>query len=331
MDSLAINISLFNNTNITCSKPLLWSQAVINNKKSQLYACIIASVIHLAFWLQIFFCSSLRQRSLLWIYSYLLTDIFLLVRFLFSYIVHTISAECNPSRAWVLFTCYFEAILDNYFNITGVYILLALNICRYVQIAYNRNVYQVHMKILILTQLGIYLVPLVGFIVEFLFGWTKIEELIEDNCDVFYTNIYIQVFNTIFGYALPMLLNVLVIFASVRRVHLTSTLQPAQHYVSAREKYHRSLVIQFLCFYLIWGTLWSPYVIMSQISFSNEYAMYTVLLLSFIQIAFDPIIIAALDVRFWHEWRKIWVHIYNTIFFNRANRRRIQPLTVNPN
>ncbi|CAF3756287.1 unnamed protein product [Rotaria sp. Silwood1] len=331
MDSVTIKILLFNDTNITCSKPLLWTQAVIDNTKSQFYACVIASVTHLVFWFQIIFCSSLRQRSLLWIYSYLITDIFLLVRFSFSYIVHTTSTECKPSRAWILFTCYFEATLDNYLNITEIYILLALNICRYVRIAYNRNVYQVDMKRLILTQFGICLVPLVVLIVEFLFGWTQIRELISDSCDVFYTNVYIQVFNTIFGYALPMFLNVLVIYASVRHVHLTSTLQPTQHHVSAREKYHRSLVIQFLCFYLIWGGLWSPYVITAQVSFSDHSVMYTVMLLSFIQIAFDPIIIAALDVRFWHEWRKIWIYIKNTIFFNRANRGRIQPLTTNSN
>ncbi|CAF1165501.1 unnamed protein product [Rotaria sp. Silwood1] len=187
------------------------------------------------------------------------------------------------------------------------------------------------MKRLILTQFGIYLVPFIVFIVEFLFGWTRVKELINDGCDVVYTNIYIQVFNTIFGYALPMFLNVLVIYASVRHVHLTATLQRTQHHVSAREKYHHSLVIQFLCFYLIWGGLWSPYVIISQVSFSVENVMNTIILLSFIQIALDPIIIAALDVRFWHEWRKVWIHIKNKIFFNRANRRRIQPLTVNLN
>ncbi|CAF2681783.1 unnamed protein product [Rotaria sp. Silwood2] len=317
--------------NTTCSQPLLWSQAIIDNAKPQLYASIIALFTHLIFWLQIIFCSSLRQKSLQWIYSYLITDILLLAHFFFSYFVHTTSTNCKPSRSWVLFICYFEAALDNYLNITEVYILLALNICRYIRIAYNRNVYQVHMKVLILTEFGIFLIPLIIFILEFLFGWTEIKELIRDSCDVFYTNIYIQIFNTIFGYALPMFLNMLVIYAGIRHIHLASTLQRTQHHVSAREKYHHSLVIQFLCFYLIWGGLWSPYVIISQVSFNNQNVMNTVTLLSFIQIAFDPIIIAALDVRFWHEWRKVYFHVKNTIFFTRLNHGRIQPLTVNLN
>ncbi|CAF1360225.1 unnamed protein product [Rotaria sordida] len=331
MDSVTIGILLFNNTNTTCSQPLLWTQTVIDNIKPQLYACIIALVIHLILWLQIIFCSSLRKKSLLWIYSYLITDILLLLRFLFSYIVHITFTECEPSRAWILLICYFEAVLDNYLNITEVYILLALNICRYVQIVYNRNVYQVHMKLLILTKFCISLIPLIIFIVEFLFGWAQIKERIRDSCDVLYMNIYIQVFNITFGYALPMFLNVLVIYAGIRYVNLTSTLRRTQHHVSAREKYHHSLVIQFLCFYLIWGGLWSPYTIISQVSFSKQDVTNTVALLNLIQIAFDPIIIAALDVRFWHEWQKVWVRVKNSIYFNRLNRRQIQPLTMNLN
>ncbi|CAF3363282.1 unnamed protein product [Rotaria sp. Silwood2] len=316
---------------MTCSKPLLWTQAIIDTTKPQLYAYIIVSFMHLILWLQISFSSPLRQKIFLWIYSYLFTDIFLLFRFLFSYIIHTTSTECQPSREWVLFNCYFEATLDNYFNITEIYILLALNICRYVQIAYNRNVYHVHMKLLIFTQFCIYLIPLVVLIGEFLVGWTQIKYLIRGSCEVFYTNIYVQIFNTIFAYALPMFLNMLMIYASIHHVHLISVLQGTQHHVSACEKYHRSLVIQFLCFYFIWGVLWSPYVILFQLSLRQQNVMNVAMLLSFMEIACDSIIVAALDVRFWHQWRKLGVHVKNTIFVVRCNRQRIHPSTVNLN
>ncbi|CAF4136153.1 unnamed protein product, partial [Rotaria sordida] len=168
-------------------------------------------------------------------------------------------------------------------------------------------------------------------IVEFLVGWTRIEDPIRDSCEVFYTNIYVQIFNTIFAYALPMFLNMLMIYASLRHIHLTSVLQRTQHCVSAREKYHRSLIIQFICFYFIWGVLWSPFVIVSQMSLHQQNVMNIVTILSFVEVACDPIIVAALDVRFWDQWRKFGVHVKNTIFVDRRNRRRIHPTTVNPN
>ncbi|CAF5117819.1 unnamed protein product, partial [Rotaria sp. Silwood1] len=173
------------------------------------------------------------------------------------------------------------------------------------------------MKLLIFTHFCIYLIPLVVCIVEFLVGWTQIKDPIGDSCEVFYTNIYVQIFNIIFACALPMSLNMLLIYASVHHVHLTSVLQSTQHHVSAREKYHRSLVIQFFCFYFIWGVLWLPYVIIFQVSFRQQNVMNVVMLLSLVETACDPIIVGALDVRFWHQWRKIGVHLKNTIFVNR--------------
>ncbi|CAF1557818.1 unnamed protein product [Rotaria sp. Silwood1] len=123
----------------------------------------------------------------------------------------------------------------------------------------------------------------------------------------------------------------LLIYASIHHVHLTSVLQSTQHHVSAREKYHRSLVIQFFCFYFIWGILLSPYVIIFQVSFRQQNVINVVTLLSLVEIACDPIIVAALDIRFWRQWRKLGVHLKNTIFIDRRNRRRIQPSIVNLN
>ncbi|CAF1527451.1 unnamed protein product [Rotaria sordida] len=123
----------------------------------------------------------------------------------------------------------------------------------------------------------------------------------------------------------------LMIYASARHIHLKSVVQRTQHHVSAREKYHRSLVIQFLCFYFIWGVFWSPFIVIFQVSVRQQNLMNVVTILSFVEVACDPIIVAALDVRFWHQWRKFGVHVKNTIFVDRRNRRRIHPSTVNHN
>jgi hypothetical protein len=133
----------------------------------------------------------------------------------------------------------------------------------------------------------------------------------------------------IIGFALPICLNILVIYASVRYVRLTSTLRRSQHHVSAREKYHRSLVIQFLIFYTIWLTLWSPNIIVFQVAISSDDLTAVVRLLNFIEIALDPIIIAALDVRFWQAWKKVWISVRNILLDNRPHQRRIHPLRIN--
>jgi hypothetical protein len=331
MDTATIESSIFNSTNITCSRPLLWTQATIDDQKARLYVCIIATFTHSIFWLQLVFCSSVRQKSMQWIYAYLITDILLIFRFFFTYIVHTTSTECEPSQAWTLFFCYFGATADNYLNILEVYILLALNVCRYAQIAYNRNVYQVHKKLLILAHVGIYLGSLISLLIQFLSGWCQLDVSLGHTCKVTYTNIYIKIFNIITAFALPIGLNIIMIYASVRHVRLTSTLQRAQHHVSAREKYNRSLVIQFLVFYIIWVSLWSPNVIVYQVSIGGNVTAI-VRLLNFIEIALDPIIIAALDVRFWQAWQTSWVYLkHRLLLYNLPIRGRIQPTPPNLN
>jgi hypothetical protein len=309
---------------------MAWTQSNINNQQPSLIVCIIATILHGAFWFQLVFCSSVRQRSMQWIYAYLLTDILLLFRFFFVYIIHSTSKDCPTNEVWALLMCYFEATVDNYLNVLEVYILLALNICRYVQIAYNRNVYIKDLKLLFFAHLTIYLIPLITLIIQSLIGWAKFEHFIDDICDVRYTNVYVQIFNTIISFVLPIALNIVVIYISVRHVQITSRLRKTQHYVSAREKYHRSLVIQFLCFYIIWLTLWSPNVVVYQFTSGKSVLTTNARLISFIEISLDPFIIGALDVRFWHAWKKVWLNFKKKYLkCLQAQERQIRPVVAN--
>jgi len=226
--------------------------------------------------------------------------------------------------------CYFDAVVDNYFNILEIYILLALNICRYVQIKYNRNPYQIYPKALLLTHLGIYIIPLIYSFIQFYFNWSILQGYGTDRCSVTYSNIYIQVFNIIFTFFLPIFMNLCVIGASVQHVRSTSGLQRGQHHVSARDKYHRSLVIQFMIFYAIWLSLWTPNVILFQLSVGSNDLVTIFRLLNFIEIALDPIIIAALDIRFWNAWKNAFKLSADKIRNTTTNQRRIQPSTANP-
>lgn len=117
--------------NDTCNLTLLWSQTSIDSRRPLLYVCLIASIMHILFWLQVAFFPTLQQKSMQWLYAYLITDILLLIRFFFAFIVHTMSQECIYNRIWFLFVCYTEGIVDNYLNTLEGYILLGLNICRY--------------------------------------------------------------------------------------------------------------------------------------------------------------------------------------------------------
>lgn len=315
--------------NNTCLKTLLWTQTFIDRKRPQLCTYIFAAIVHSLFWLQVIFFPFLRQKSLTWIYSYMFTDALLICRFFFSYIIHTRFAECQTNMSWLLFNCYFEATADSYLNILEPYILLALNICRYIQIAYNRNVYEIYPKRLVIFHLSIYLIPLIVYISEFLFGWIQFDGFMSNNCDMSYTSVHVKVINIVFGCILPVSLNVLVISVSVRHVHLTTALRGTQYYTSARQKYQRALAIQFLCFYIIWLALWLPYIITIQMSVNRSDVISKSALASALETTIDPIIIVALDVQLRKVWRKIWIYVKKYLPFNQCNLRRIEPATIN--
>ena len=52
--------------------------------------------------------------------------------------------------------------------------------------------------------------------------------------------------------------------------------------------------------------------------------------LNFAKTAIDPFIIAALDVRFWHAWKKACQSTRNTVLATTTNHGRVQPSTTNP-
>ncbi|CAF1012134.1 unnamed protein product [Adineta ricciae] len=318
-----------NLSTIICRSPFLWNQSSLESQRPVLYVCIIATFTHSLFWLQLLFFSSIRQKSMQWIYAYLATDILLLVRFFFLFIVHTVSTDCYPSQFWYTFVMYFEAIIDNYLNILEVYILLALNICRHVQIAQNRNVYQTNVRWLTMSHLAIYIIPLIILVIQIPFGWASFRVDEGGVFDIAYTNTYAEVFNVIIAFFLPISLNVIIIYKSVHYIRLTSHLHKNRHQVSARDKYHRSLVIQFLVFYIIWLLLWAPNVIIYQFTSGRDLAVFIGQLLNFIEITIDPLIIAGLDIRFYQVWKKLWIRVKNrTMRELRVDHRRIAPTIV---
>ena len=325
-----MNSAITNQSTIDCPSSLQWTPSAAQDRRTSFNVCIIALVVHGLFWLQLLFSSSVRQKSMQWIYAYLILDLLLLWRFLFVYIVRILPSDCEPNKIWASFVCFLDGAVDNYLNTLQVYILLALNFCRYVQIAYNRNVYTHHVRLLIGAHGIIYALPML-IIIQLFFDWAQLIEMARDSCDVDFTNVYARTLNVIVTFALPIGLNILVILASVHHIRLMARLRLIGHRASAREKYNQSLIIQFLAFYVVWFSLWSPNLIVYQVTSGQTGLTTIVRLLNFIEIVLDPLIVAALDVRFWQLWRRLYLKlIENCLRGCNLFARKVRPITIEP-
>ena len=219
---------------------------------------------------------------------------------------------------------------DNYLNIIEVYIFLALNLCRYAQIARNRNVYVTSVRLLVVAHVVVYPIPLVLLIIQLPLGWARLDNKDGETSDIEYSVIYVQLFSILLAFVLPISLNLLVVYASVHHVHLTARLRQGRHHLSARDKYHRSLVVQFLLFYSVWLLLWSPNVIVYQVTNGTSVLVSVNKLLVYIELVLDPMIVTALDVRLYQRWKRIYILLREKCPRGfRFERQRIEPTMIN--
>jgi hypothetical protein len=325
-----MNLSIGNLSSIDCPSSLQWTPSAAGQRRTSLIVCIVTLIVHGGFWLQLVFSSSIRHRSLQWIYAFLICDLILTLRFVFVYIIRIMPSECVPNPRWAAFICFLDGAVDNYLNTLQVYVLLALNVSRYAQIVHNRNVYTQNVRSLIVSHLIIYALPML-IVMQLFFDWAQLIEIARDSCDVAFTTIYNQTFNVILTLILPIGLNVLVILGSVQHIRRVASLRILGRRVSARDKYHQSLIIQFLLFYLIWLSLWSPNLIVYQFTSGLTELTTTVRLLNFFETMLDPLIVGALDVRLWQLWRKIFLRMTEKYFRNwEVCGRKIRPIATEP-
>jgi hypothetical protein len=86
--------------------PLTWSPSTADDLSSTVYVCAIAVIIHTIFWSQLLVFSSLRQRNMMWLYAYLITDFSLLARFFILYSIRQQGVCLYPTFRTVL--CYLK-------------------------------------------------------------------------------------------------------------------------------------------------------------------------------------------------------------------------------
>lgn len=294
---------------------LSWSGDVLVARGPTFALCLVALLVHAAFWIQLLFYPSVRQRGMLWFYLYLLTDLFLVLRFIVFY-GQRMANTCVPISTRI-YSCYFEAITKIYTNIIQSYILLGLNVCRYVQIVYNRNAYLKNIRSIILSNFAIFLLPLLNIAFQFLINWTQLLKKLGGLCDITYASVGVQVYNLIIVYAIPVSLNVLFLGLCIRFVKSTGTIQN-QQIINNRRRFHRRILVQAIIFYTIWIVLWSPFVLSFQFVNVNSVTGIFTSMLNYVQIAIDPLIIAVIDRRL----LKAWADTFKKIL---RKRPRIQP------
>ena len=296
---------------------LTWSDDSADARGATLYISIIAGVIHVIFWIQFLCYKSVRQRGMIWLYIYLLTDFFLLFRF-FLFNGQRVSNNCVPRTART-YECYFEAISKIYTNVIQSYILLGLNVCRYVQIVFNRNVYTKHVRLLILFHLAIYILPMLNIVVQFFVNWTQIVKKTGGLCDINYTYVSSQIYNLIIVFVIPVSLNIIFLGLCFHHIRSTKNIQN-QQIINNRRKFHRTLFLQSLLFYSIWLILWSPFVISFQFVNVNSQVGIITSTLNYVQIALDPIIISIIDVRILKAWKITFAKL-----FGKRHQQQIRP------
>ena len=304
--------------NDTDCEIIRWSQQAAKIVEPIFYMCIIAAINHLLFWIQFIAYPSVRQRSMQWLYAYLGSDLLLLIRF-FVFYIYRWSSICVP-HSLRLIICYCEAIFDNYLNLLQSYILLALNVCRYIQIVYNHNVYSSNGYAIIIAHLLISTLPLLGHLVTIMFGWSKLESPPGDTCDLIPKAITVRLLFLLFSYFIPVVLALVFLSLCLHHIRNTKDIR-TKEIVNARLKYHRQLVIQSVVFYSLWLIFWSPHLLIFPFYYTHSTIGLIAQIMNCISIAIDPLVITTLDVRFLKAWRSTSIRL-------KGRKRQQRPLRI---
>ena len=304
--------------NETDCEIILWSPQAAKIVKPIFYICIIATINHLLFWIQFIAYPSVRQHSMQWLYAYLLVDLLLLIRFFLFYAYRWSSICIHPLFRIII--CYCEAIFDNYLNLLQSYILLALNICRYLQIVHNHNVYSLNRFTIVIAHLFIYTLPLFGHVITIICRWSTLDSPPGDACDLAPVSWIVRLLFLLFTYFIPVILTLVFLSLSLNYIHNTDGIR-TKEIVDARLRHHRQLVIQSVVFYSMWLLLWSPHILVFPFNHKSSRIGSVAQILNYLCVTVDPIVITTLDMRFLQVWKSIGSHVNRHI-------RRQQPMRV---
>jgi hypothetical protein len=283
--------------------PFTWAPSTVDSLGPTLIVCSISLSTQAMFWLQLLIFSSLRQRNMIWLYVYLITDFLLISRFLTLYGIRQ-AALCLFTMARD-FLCYLEASSKFYINTVQSYLVLAFNLCRYAQIVHNRNIYADKLHWIGVGLLIICLLPAVNVIVQFVTSFAQLWRRRGGSCDIQYLTVAAQIFNLFVTYAISVTINLIFLILDIRHVSSVHGIVSRQ-IIDLRRRRQRILLLQTVAFYSIWLLLWSPDIVAFQfINVNSEPAIFTSLL-NYIGIVIDPLLLMILDLRLITPWRTVW-------------------------
>ncbi|CAF4355916.1 unnamed protein product, partial [Adineta steineri] len=193
-----------------------WSPSTLDSLGPTLIVASIAVGTHSLFWIQFIVCSTLRQRNMMWLYAYLVTDGLLIARFFIFYAIRLVSICLYPTARDVL--CYFEASTKFYINTVQTYLLLAFNICRSLQLVSNKNIYTKRPRLIIFIHFLIYILPAINVIVQFVAQLSQIYRRRGGSCDIVYVSTIVEVFNLFVIYIIPIFSTIFILGLGIRYV-----------------------------------------------------------------------------------------------------------------
>ncbi|CAF1132889.1 unnamed protein product [Didymodactylos carnosus] len=267
------------------------------------YITLGSLCMHCTFWIQVILHHNIRQRSLQWIYSYLFIDILLMSLFFLQYGIRT-KDDCFSNTVFSIL-CTLEAYSAIYLSLIQPYLLVGLNICRYLRIVKSLNVYTRYIKTIYFIHILLYISPSLSFILQFQFGWSMLESGTGAICDLTYSSMSAQSINIMLEFIIPVSLNI--IFMAMTLVHI----RHSKRTVNAERQVHKRLLLQFFIVYMIWLLLWGPFVLIYQFTKITDRISFYSQIISFCEVFCDPFIFIALDNRFIEALKKSWKMLKN--------------------
>jgi hypothetical protein len=192
-----------------------------------------AFLFHVLFWTQVATHRSLRQLSMLWVYHYLLTDMFLLLQVFSEYILRTSLPYCISHTILILF-CNVEAYTTAWVTVLEAYMLVCLNITRYYQIVKNCNIAARYPYALALFSILLYPCGIIVFLVQvkLLKTVTIHVHQTSSNCHLLYSGTKTQIGSLITILIIPIALNCY--FMTLTTIHVRRSQQAARAQVGNR-------------------------------------------------------------------------------------------------
>ena len=211
---------------------ITWAPEYLSLGAAYLGLSVPALLFHILFWLYVAIHRSLRQMSMLWVYNYLFTDLLLLIQIFLEYFVRTTIFHCVSHQMFAIL-CSIEAYTTAYMAVLEAYLLVCLNVSRYLFIVKNYNLCDRYPSHLLVLNAFIYVVGLVVYILQVeVFRNVRIHYHDKSpSCHLQFVSVSTQIGNLLFVLIIPIVLNCY--FMAITTIHVRRSQQAARAQVTS--------------------------------------------------------------------------------------------------